>query len=126
MSHFQSRNNIMDRPLTSSVSYSPPEYHTESRFRSRHRSTRRKHSSARLSIDFLLHLLSLPSFLPAKIHHYTVAAKINSRLQRWCAAADKSRYFLRRVIWQGRLCIVSCVGVTLAIRQKDTFQPSHV
>lgn len=45
MSHFQSRNNIIDRLLTSSVSYSRPEYYIESRFRSRRRPTRRKHSS---------------------------------------------------------------------------------
>jgi len=45
ISHFQSRNNIMDRLFTSSVSYSRLEYYTKSRFRIRHRPTRRKHWS---------------------------------------------------------------------------------
>lgn len=72
MSHFQSRNNIMDRSLTSSVSYLRLEYHIESRFTNRRRPTHRRHSSQRVYRS---------TFSSHKTFHCrTVAAKINSQL----------------------------------------------
>lgn len=69
----------MDRLLTSSVSYSRPEYYIESRFRSRRRPTRRKHSSGAF--------IDRPS-LPSRIHYCTFAAKITRSYGRMLTIVD--------------------------------------